>query len=127
MRISRYLVDSSRVPVDFCADPDGFCPDAAHEDDFERLVEAAGFDPKASGVMIGALSEPFEGYLDGAAVVMQEGAPYLAVVQWAPAVSVQLAPAQPAPMQLAAQAAPTLPVVVPLVAPTQEPATRQAA
>lgn len=76
MRIFRYLVDMKAVPVDFMADPDGKWT-------YDELLEAAGFDPDADDVCIGALSEPFEGHPDGAAVVTraQSGRSYIAVVE----------------------------------------------
>ncbi len=76
MRISRYLLDSSALPVDLCGDPDG-------EWDYETLVEAAGFD-LSSEVSIGALTEPFEGHPDGSAVVFQPGCSYVAIVECIP-------------------------------------------
>jgi hypothetical protein len=76
MRIFRYLVDMGAVPVDFLADPDGNWT-------YEGLLEAAGFDPGSTGIQIGALSEPFEGHPDGAAVITraQSGRAYIAVVE----------------------------------------------
>jgi hypothetical protein len=77
MRIYRYLDEVSAVPVDFLADPDG-------EWEFESLVEAAGFDPTADGVTVGALSQTYRGHSDGCAVVVKEGSNYLAVVDCVP-------------------------------------------
>jgi hypothetical protein len=55
------------IPVDFLADPDGFW-------EYESLARSAGFvlesRGRESGLMaVGALTEPFEGFPEGAAVV----------------------------------------------------------
>ncbi len=50
------------IPVDFLADPDGSW-------DFESLARRAGFDERWGEVAVGALTEPFGGFPEGAAVV----------------------------------------------------------
>jgi hypothetical protein len=77
MRISRYLLDSSVLPLDLFADPDG-------DWEYPTLVEAAGFDSEAADVFIGALTETYDGHPDGSAVVFQPGCSYLAIVECIP-------------------------------------------
>lgn len=50
------------VPVDYFADPDG-------EWEYEPLLEAANVNPAWGKVTVGALTEPFLGFPEGAAVV----------------------------------------------------------
>lgn len=50
------------IPVDFFADPDGSW-------EYEALARSAGFESEAACMAIGALTEPFEGFPEGAAVV----------------------------------------------------------
>jgi hypothetical protein len=75
MRVARYRLPLGDVPVDFFADPDG-------EWRFESLVRAAGFEP-LQGVAVGALTCPFRGHPEGAAVVTlnAKARPYIAVVE----------------------------------------------
>lgn len=75
LRVACYDLPLERIPVDFFADPDGLWS-------FEALAVAAGFDPDA-GVAIGALKKPFNGHLDGAAVVtLNAGSrPHVAIVE----------------------------------------------
>ncbi len=79
LRISRFRMDVSRVPVDFLADPDG-------DWEFDSLVEAAGFDPENPGVCIGALTQAFKGFPEGSAVVsaVGRGAGFVALVEYPP-------------------------------------------
>ena len=62
MAVQILLGESNEVPVDFLADPDGRW-------DYEGLVQAAGFAERSGRVAIGALTEPFQGFPEGAAVV----------------------------------------------------------
>ncbi|HYO95271.1 MAG TPA: hypothetical protein VER33_12205 [Polyangiaceae bacterium] len=75
MRVACYELPLERIPADFFADPDGLWS-------FEALAAAAGFHPDA-GVAIGALKKPFNGHLDGSAVVtLNVGSrPYVAIVE----------------------------------------------
>jgi hypothetical protein len=75
LRAFRYAIPLDRVPADFFADPDGAWS-------YERLLEAAGF-KGATGVAVGALRQPWNGHLDGAAVVTlnAEARPYVAIVE----------------------------------------------
>jgi hypothetical protein len=50
------------IPVDFLADPDGSW-------DYETLARQTGFDVQWGELSIGALTEPFAGFPEGAAVV----------------------------------------------------------
>jgi hypothetical protein len=50
------------IPVDFRADPDGVW-------EFEALAEQLGFDPRRGHISVGALTQPYAGYPEGAAVV----------------------------------------------------------
>lgn len=77
MRISRYMLDASALPLDLFADPDG-------DWEYSTLVEAAGFDSDATDVSIGVLTEAFDGHPDGSAVVFQPGCSYLAIVECIP-------------------------------------------
>ncbi|HEX4477705.1 MAG TPA: hypothetical protein VH142_21595 [Polyangiaceae bacterium] len=77
MKTSKYFKQLQRIPTDFFADPDG-------DWSYESLVAAAGF--SALGVpVIGALSEPWNGHPEGAAVVaaFTESGPRLAIVECA--------------------------------------------
>lgn len=65
-RITRYRLTPGEVPVDFFADPDGAW-------DFASLVEMAGFNPETPGASVGALTEAFDGYPPGSAVVTEVG------------------------------------------------------
>lgn len=66
MRITRYQLSPEQVPVDFFADPDGAW-------EFAALVEMAGFNPEHPGASVGALTKPFDGYPEGAAVITEVG------------------------------------------------------
>ena len=50
------------IPVDFLADPDGIW-------EYEALTRRAGFDVQWGQVSVGALTRPFAGFPEGAAVV----------------------------------------------------------
>lgn len=65
-RITRYQLSPEQVPVDFFADPDGTW-------EFASLVEMAGFNPEHPGASVGALTKPFDGYPEGAAVITEVG------------------------------------------------------
>lgn len=63
MRVAAILRPLEDVPVDFLADPDGTW-------EFGTLAEAAGFDEAWGQISIGALTEPYLGFPEGAAVVL---------------------------------------------------------
>lgn len=65
-RITRYRIAAEQVPVDFFADPDGNW-------EFSSLVEMAGFNPEHPGASVGALTQPFDGFPEGSAVVTEVG------------------------------------------------------
>lgn len=65
-RITRYRLSVQDVPVDFFADPDG-------QWEFSTLVEMAGFNPEHPGASVGALTQAFDGYPEGAAVITEVG------------------------------------------------------
>ena len=50
------------IPVDFLADPDGTW-------EYDTLTRRAGFDAQWGEVSVGALTRPFAGFPEGAAVV----------------------------------------------------------
>jgi hypothetical protein len=50
------------IPVDFLADPDGTW-------EYETLTRRAGFDAQWGQISVGALTRPFAGFPEGAAVV----------------------------------------------------------
>jgi hypothetical protein len=50
------------IPVDFRADPDGLW-------EYEALAEHVGFDPQRGRMSVGALTQPYAGCPEGAAVV----------------------------------------------------------
>lgn len=50
------------IPVDFRADPDGYW-------EFDGLTRRVGFDEHGGRVAVGALTRPFAGFPEGAAVV----------------------------------------------------------
>ena len=50
------------IPVDFLADPDGVW-------EYDALTRRAGFDAQWGEVSVGALTRPFAGFPEGAAVV----------------------------------------------------------
>ena len=66
-RRARVAAPLDELPVDFLSDPDGPC-------DYELLAEAAGFDPEAAPLSIGALIAPYRGFPEGSAVVVRRGA-----------------------------------------------------
>lgn len=53
---------SSKVPVDYFADPDGIW-------DYEALLDCANIDPAWGKVQIGALTRPFLEFPEGSAVI----------------------------------------------------------
>jgi len=61
------------IPVDFFADPDGPW-------EYEQLAREAGFDQAWGQLSIGALSQPYAGFPEGAAVVMLATAQLCSVV-----------------------------------------------
>ena len=75
MRVSYYALSLDQVPADFFADPDGAWT-------YELLARAAGF-ASHSGVAVGALTGPFNGHPEGAAVVTLNALtrPYVAIVE----------------------------------------------
>lgn len=75
-RITRYRVTPEQVPVDFFADPDGSW-------EFASLVEMAGFNPEHPGASVGALTQPFDGFPEGSAVITEVGVGcrYVAIAQ----------------------------------------------
>jgi hypothetical protein len=75
-RITRYQMTAEQVPVDFFADPDGSW-------EFSPLVEMAGFNPEHPGASVGALTQPFDGFPEGAAVITEVGVDcrYVAIAQ----------------------------------------------
>jgi len=73
MRVAPVSSPLEEIPVDFLGDPDGVW-------EFEQLADAAGFDEGWGRLSIGALTESFAGFPDGAAVVMLTTADHYAVV-----------------------------------------------
>ena len=73
MRVAPVSSPLEEIPVDFLGDPDGVW-------EYEQLADAAGFDEGWGQLSIGALTEPFAGFPDGAAVVMLTTADHYAVV-----------------------------------------------
>jgi hypothetical protein len=63
MRAAHVSSALETIPVDFCADPDGCW-------DYDQLAQVAGFDQAWGQLSIGALTEPYAGFPDGAAVVL---------------------------------------------------------
>lgn len=72
MRAAAVSFPLEEIPVDFFADPDGRW-------EYEELADAAGFDEGWGQLSIGALTEPFAGFPDGAAVVVLTTADHYAV------------------------------------------------
>jgi hypothetical protein len=62
MRVIHSTARVETIPVDFLADPDGTW-------EYERLAQSAGFDEQWGQLSVGALTEPYEGFPEGAAVV----------------------------------------------------------
>jgi hypothetical protein len=77
MKVTHYILDTTHIPVDFRADPDGLT-------DYEALVAAAGFDANlAPAPAIGALAQPWFGHPEGAAVVTLPRRSLFAIVETA--------------------------------------------
>jgi hypothetical protein len=77
MKVTHYLLDPARIPVDFQADPDGIA-------DYDALLCAAGFADDASGgasPSVGALERDWFGHPEGAAVVTHPLRSILAIVE----------------------------------------------
>jgi hypothetical protein len=62
MRVSLSQAKIEAIPVDFRADPDGSW-------EYDALTRGAGFDERWGQVSVGALTQPFAGFPEGAAVV----------------------------------------------------------
>ena len=62
MKVALLPAKLDAIPVDFRADPDGVW-------EYEALARRAGFDERWGQMSIGALTRPFEGFPEGAAVV----------------------------------------------------------
>jgi hypothetical protein len=67
MRVASHIPSLAGIPVDFFADPDGRW-------EYTELVRSAGFDPESDPegsdeLFIGALTEPYLEFPEGAAVV----------------------------------------------------------
>jgi hypothetical protein len=62
MKVVRSTAKVEAIPVDFFADPDGVW-------EYELLAERAGFDQNWGQLSVGALTEPYDGFPEGAAVV----------------------------------------------------------
>jgi hypothetical protein len=62
MRVLRAAANVEAIPVDFFADPDGVW-------EYDVLAERAGFDQQWGQLSVGALTEPYAGFPEGAAVV----------------------------------------------------------
>jgi hypothetical protein len=62
MRVALSQVKLDAIPVDFRADPDGNW-------EYESLARDTGFDERWGRMAIGALTQPFDGFPEGAAVV----------------------------------------------------------
>lgn len=73
MRVAPISSPLEEIPVDFLGDPDGPW-------EYDELADAAGFDEGWGQLSIGALTEPYAGFPDGAAVVMLTTADHYAVV-----------------------------------------------
>ncbi|MEY4543859.1 MAG: hypothetical protein RL685_54 [Pseudomonadota bacterium] len=63
MRVAAILCPLDEVPVDFLADPDGVW-------EFQALADAAGFEEAWGRISVGALTEPYRDFPEGAAVVL---------------------------------------------------------
>ena len=72
MRAASISAQLEEIPVDFFGDPDGRW-------EYEELAIAAGFDEAWGQLSIGALTEAFFGFPEGAAVVMLTTADHCAV------------------------------------------------
>ncbi len=75
MKAQRYPVSLLKIPADLLADPDG-------DWSYEALVRAAGLDPDAQPPpVVAALSEPWRGHPDGAAVVASTCGSWVSIVE----------------------------------------------
>ena len=77
MRVASISVPLEAVPVDFFADPDGPW-------DYDQLARELDVDPTLGQLSIGALTETFLGFPEGAAVVLiaTPGANGMALVEF---------------------------------------------
>jgi hypothetical protein len=62
MRVALSQTKLDAIPVDFRADPDGSW-------EYEALARGVGFDERWGQMAVGALTQPFGGFPEGAAVV----------------------------------------------------------
>jgi hypothetical protein len=75
MKMTRYPVTLLHAPADLRADPDGNWS-------YEALVAAAGLDPDASPPpIVAALTDPWRGHPEGAAVVASPGEGWIAIIE----------------------------------------------
>jgi hypothetical protein len=96
MEMRAYPLTLLDVPADLRADPDG-------DWSYESLVIAAGLDPEASpSPLVAALSEPWKGHPEGAAVVACPGEGWLAIIECGKAASFAPAKADDASQKSAA-------------------------
>ena len=72
MRVASLSSPLEEIPVDFFADPDGSW-------EYDQLALMAGFDQAWGQLSIGALTEGYGGFPEGAAVVMLTTADHYAV------------------------------------------------
>jgi hypothetical protein len=72
MRTAPVTSSLNDIPVDFLADPDGRW-------EYEELALVAGFDEAWGRLSIGALTEPYAGFPEGAALVMLTTADHCAI------------------------------------------------
>ncbi len=73
MRAIAILAPLESIPVDFFADPDGVW-------EYDELARVAGFDQAWGQLSVGALTEPYSGFPEGAAVVMLSTAKLCSIV-----------------------------------------------
>lgn len=62
MKVAHSTAKVETIPVDFFADPDGCW-------EYDGLARRAGFDERWGVLSVGALTEPYAGFPEGAAVV----------------------------------------------------------
>jgi hypothetical protein len=62
MRVALSQTRLDAIPVDFRADPDG-------DWEYDALARGVGFDERWGRIEVGALTQPFGGFPEGAAVV----------------------------------------------------------
>lgn len=62
MRVVRATANVEAIPVDFAADPDGHW-------EYDSLAKRVGFSEEWGQLSVGALTEPYAGFPEGAAVV----------------------------------------------------------